>query len=132
MDVSYSYQTEMSPVTVVFMVAFAVLLIVAEWRLFEKAGEPGWAAIVPLYNLYTLFKIAWGNGWKMLFLLIPFANIVFSIMVYVKLSHSFGKRGGFCVGVVLLPYVFLPIMAFTEDIKYIAPDDGSTNTTTAA
>ena len=94
--------------------AITVLGIVAMWKVFEKAGEPGWAAIIPFYNLYVLFKITWGNGWKFLFLLIPIANIVFAIITMVKLAKAFGKSGGFAVGLIFLSIIFYCILAFDQ------------------
>ncbi len=115
-DYSYSYQA--SPFMTVVYLAVAVLGIVAMWKIFEKAGEPGWAAIIPFYNLYVLFKITWGNGWKFLFLLIPIANFVFLIITMVKLAKAFGKSGGFAVGLIFLSVIFYCILAF-GDAQYI-------------
>lgn len=95
------------------------LLIVSLWFIFQKANEPGWAAIVPFYNYYVLFKITWGNGWMFLLLLIPIANIVIAIITLVKLAKAFGKGGGFACGLIFLFYIFLPIMAFSKDIVYV-------------
>ncbi len=115
-DYSYSYQA--SPFMSVVYLAIAVLGIVAMWKIFEKAGEPGWAAIIPFYNLYVLFKITWGNGWKFLFLLIPIANVVFLIITMVKLAKAFGKSGGFAVGLIFLSVIFYCILAF-GDAQYL-------------
>ena len=68
-------------------------MIVALWKIFEKAGEPGWASIIPLYNTFTLFKIAGMNPWLFLLLFIPLVNIVIAIMVALKLGAAFGKSG---------------------------------------
>ena len=103
-----------SPFATVLSLALGVLAIVAMWKIFEKAGEPGWAAIIPFYNLYVLFKITWGNGWKFLFLLIPIANIVFAIITMVKLAKAFGKSGGFAVGLIFLSIIFYCILAFDQ------------------
>ena len=65
----------MGPGMSFFSLAVAVLGIVAMWKIFEKAGEPGWAAIIPFYNAYVLFKITWGNGWMFLLMLIWVADI---------------------------------------------------------
>lgn len=94
------------------MLAFGILILIAQWHIFKKAGQHGWAAIVPGYNVYVLTKIVWGNGWLFLLLLIPVGNIVFAICTYVKLARSFGKSGGFAAGLVLLPYVFMPMLGF--------------------
>ena len=77
----------------IFGIVIGVLMIVALWKIFEKAGEPGWAAIIPFYNTFTLFKIAGLNPWLFLLLLIPFVNIVVGIWVALKLGATFGKSG---------------------------------------
>ncbi len=103
-----------SPILTILYLAIMVLMIVAMWKIFEKAGEPGWAALIPFYNTFVLFKITWGNGWKFLFLLIPFANVVFLIITMVKLAKAFGKGGGFAVGLIFLSMIFTCILAFDE------------------
>ncbi len=94
--------------------AIGVLAVIAMWKIFVKAGEPGWAAIIPFYNIYVLFKITWGSGWKFLLLLIPFANIVILIITMVKLAKAFGKSGGFAVGLIFLSIIFYCILAFDQ------------------
>ena len=101
-----------SPAMTGFSIFASILGIIAMWKIFTKAGEPGWAAIIPFYNVYTLFKITWGNGWKFLLLLIPIANIVIMIITEVKLAKAFGKSNGFAVGLVLLSTIFMLILAF--------------------
>lgn len=105
----------------IFSTVVCILLIVAYWRLNEKAGEAGWKSLIPFYNVYIQFKFAWGNGWSFLLLLIPFANIVFLIMFWVKLAHAFGKGGGFAAGLFFLPNIFTMILAFGS-AQYIGPD----------
>ena len=108
------YYAQPRPGMTILSLALAVLGIVAMWKIFEKAGEPGWAAIIPFYNIYVLFEITWGNGWKFLFLLIPIANIVFAIITMVKLAKAFGKSGGFAVGLIFLSIIFYCILAFDK------------------
>ena len=93
--------------------------IAAMWILFNKAHEEGWAAIVPFYNTFVLFKITWGNGWLFLLLLIPIVRIVISIITMVKLAHVFGKDGGWACGLIFLNTIFLCIMAFDDKVRYI-------------
>jgi len=114
MDYNYDYSYQASPGMSFLGLAVSVLAIIAMWKIFVKAGEPGWAAIIPFYNLYVLFKITWGNGWKFLLLLIPIANIVFYIITMVKLAKAFGKSGGFAVGLVFLSVIFYCILAFDQ------------------
>ena len=112
----YSAPVYFSPAASIASLALNVLLIVAMWRIFQKAGKPGWASIVPFYNIYMMYEITWGNGWRFLMLLIPFYNIVLGIQTQVKLAKAFGKGGGFAVGLIFLPYVFHPILAFDGSV----------------
>lgn len=106
----FSYQPSPTATTSSFIVT--VLVIVATWLIYKKANEAGWAAIIPFYNVYVLFKITWGNGWKFLLLLIPIANVVIYIITLNKLSKAFGKGSGFTVGLFFLSVIFLCILAF--------------------
>lgn len=122
MDIDYEAMSsvfQMSAGAMVISCLLGVLFIVSQWLLFNKAGEAGWAAIVPFYNLYVLFKITWGSGVKFLLLLIPIANVVIAIITLVKLAKAFGKGGGFACGLIFLPYIFYPIMAFSKNISYV-------------
>lgn len=98
----------------------AVAALVGMWKVFVKAGEPGWAAIVPIYNAYVLFKIAWGKGILFLLMCIPVVNFVAMIMVYVKLAKAFGKGTGFAVGLIFLAPIFMCILGF-GDAQYEGP-----------
>lgn len=91
----------------------AIFLIASIWKVFSKAGQPGWASIVPFYNIYIMTKIANKPAWWMaIILLVPIANIVFLIMLYNAIAQAFGKSSGFTVGMILLPYIFWPILGF--------------------
>ena len=105
---------------ILIILAVVVFIIAALWKIFEKAGQPGWAAIVPIYNCYVLLKIVGKPGWWLLLFLIPIVNYVFIIWTYNMLSKSFGKEEGFTVGLVLLGIVFFPILGF-GDAKYLGP-----------
>ena len=109
-----------SPGLIFICLAIAVLGIAAMWKVFEKAGQPGWAAIIPIYNWYIMTKIAGKPGWWVLMLLIPFVNIIFAIWLYNMISKSFGKDEGFTVGLVLLSIIFWSILGFGS-AKYIGP-----------
>lgn len=98
----------------------AVLMIVSMWMVFQKAGKPGWAAIIPIYNIIVMLEIA-GKPWWWLFLfIVPIANIVVAIWMYNMISKAFGKSEGFTVGLIFLSFIFWPILAF-GDAKYIGP-----------
>lgn len=97
---------------VLVLLLVAALMIVAMWRIFAKAGEAGWKAIVPFYNTYILYKITWGNGLYFLLLLIPCVNVVIQIITSVKLAKVFGKGIGFTLGLIFLGPIFQLILAF--------------------
>lgn len=96
-----------------------VLIIVATWKVFEKAGKPGWAAIVPFYNQYVLFEITWGDGWRFLLMLIPIYNIVVAVQTNLRVARAFGKSDGFGVGLIFLPFVFYPMLGFDASVTYL-------------
>ena len=81
----------------VFLLVFYALIVVANWKIFTKAGKPGWASIIPFYNLYVF---------------LPIVNIVMMIMLYINLAKAFGKGTGFIIGLIFLPNIFTLILAF--------------------
>ena len=90
-----------------------IVLIVANWKLFAKAGQPGWASIIPIYNLVILLQIVGRPTWWIAAILFcPPVGLVFSVIMMVDLAKSFGKGGGFAVGLILLGFIFFPILAF--------------------
>jgi len=106
---------------IMFFLALAVVVIAAMWKIFEKAGEEGWKAIIPIYNMYVLLKIVGKPGWWLVLMIIPLVNYVFIIWTYNMLSKSFGKDEGFTVGLVLLGIIFFPILGF-GDQQSLGPD----------
>lgn len=97
-----------------------VLMVIAHWKIYEKAGKPGWAAIVPIYNIIILLEIVGKPVWWILLFLIPCVNIVFLVWTINLLSKSFGQSEGFTVGLLLLGIVFYPILAF-GNYQYLGP-----------
>lgn len=100
--------------------ALIVLVIAGLWKTFAKAGQPGWAAIIPIYNVYILLKIAVRPWWWLLLLLIPLVNIVIAIIVAIDVAKAFGKGAGFGIGLALLGFIFYPILGF-GNAAYTAP-----------
>jgi hypothetical protein len=92
----------------------AGLMIAAMWKVFVKAGEPGWAAIVPVYNILVLLKIAGKPAWWVVLFLIPVVNFVIGIIVAIQVAQRFGKSSGFGIGLALLPVVFYPMLGFGD------------------
>jgi hypothetical protein len=111
---------EVSPIVWIIYLAVLVLFIASLWRLFTKAGKPGWAAIIPIYNFIVLLEIVGRPLWWIILLLIPFVNIIVLILLYIDLAKSFGKDTVWGCLIFLLPFIFLPILAFS-DAQYTGP-----------
>ena len=101
-----------SMASTIFGMAMLIFVFIGYWRIFEKAGKPGWAVIIPIYNVYCAFSIAWGSGWMFLLMLIPFVNIIVGIMTCLKLSEAFGKGFLFALGLMFLPTIFAMILGW--------------------
>jgi uncharacterized membrane protein YhaH (DUF805 family) len=96
----------------VLWLAIAVFYIACGWKIFTKAGQPGWACIIPFYNIWVMLKIVNRPGWWLLLMLIPFVSIVFGIIVVVDLAKAFGKSVGFAIFMILLGFIAYPMLAF--------------------
>ena len=101
--------------------AIVVLIIAGFWKVFTKAGQPGWAAIVPIYNLYILLKIAGKPGWWILLFFIPLVNLIIAILVAIEVAKAFGKGVGFGLGLAFLGFIFYPILGFGNATYQGAP-----------
>ena len=108
-------QTDISAILgtyAILVLVIAVIMIIANWKIYTKAGKPGWASLVPFYNMYVMYEIAGMNGWMFLLTFIPIVNIVIQIMLYLNLAKKFGKSTGFAIGLILLNPIFLLLLAF--------------------
>jgi hypothetical protein len=101
----------------ILWLAIAILMSAALWKVFTKAGEPGWAAIVPIYNFFVLLKIAGKPWWWLLLTLIPFVIFIIVIIMSIDVAKNFGKGTGFGLGLLFLPFIFYPILAW-GDARY--------------
>lgn len=112
-QVEYSYSSQGKPPGPVFWICwtvYTILMIAAWWKIFSKAGQPGWAAIIPIYNWIVWCKIVGRPAWWVLLLLICFP--VFFIILLIDLAKSFGKGVGFAIGLILVSIIFFPILGF--------------------
>jgi hypothetical protein len=100
--------------------AFVIMILASVWKIFAKAGKPGWAAIIPIYNWVILLEIVGRPVWWIVLLLIPCVNIVIMCILAVELAKSFGKDIAFAIGLILLGVVFIPILGFGS-AKYEGP-----------
>lgn len=104
----------------IFCLVVLVITYAGLWKMFVKAGKPGWAAIIPIYNSVVMIEIVGKPMIWILWLIIPCVNIVFSVWLLNLLSKSFGKSEGYTVGMIVLPFVFFPLLGF-GDARYIGP-----------
>jgi len=112
--------TQADPVSTAIAVGILILSVVIGWKVYAKAGKPGWASIVPIYNVIVLLQIAGRPVWWLLLLLIPFVNLVIIFLLCIDLAKSFAKGAGFGVGIFFLGPIFLGILAFS-DAQYQGP-----------
>ncbi|GAC1396622.1 MAG: hypothetical protein NVSMB52_10190 [Chloroflexota bacterium] len=102
------------------LIGYAIAVI-PMWVIFTKAGRPGWAALIPIYNYVVLLRVAGRPWWWIFLFLIPFVNFIMFILVMVSLSRSFGHGGGFAVGLIFLSIIFFYILAFSSN-EYVGPN----------
>jgi hypothetical protein len=100
--------------------ALAIVAIAGMWTAFAKAGKPGWAAIIPIYNVVVMCEIAGKPIWWVILFLIPCVNIVIAVLLSLELAKSYGKGAGFGLGLAFLPFIFWPILGF-GDARYHGP-----------
>jgi len=92
--------------------AILIFLLASVWKVFSKAGQPGWGCIIPIYNIVLMLKIAGKPIWWIILLFIPLVNLIVGIIVALAVAQKFGKGAGFGIGMILLPFIFYPILGF--------------------
>ena len=96
----------------VFYIGFIVLILASMWKIFAKMTQPGWYGIIPIFNYCVIAKQAGKDWWWGLLPLVPCIGIIFLIILLNELSKLFGKGIGYTVGLIILPVIFLPMLAF--------------------
>ncbi len=131
MTTDYSTYSSMDPAVAgamtsamaVFYILYAAILvvcIVGMWKMFTKAGKPGWASLIPFYNTYCLFEMGFGNGWMFLLTLIPCVGYIFQIILCFKLAKAFDRGIGTGFGLLFLAPIFYMILGF-GDADFVGP-----------
>jgi hypothetical protein len=100
-----------------------IVELIAMWKIFTKAGKPGWAVLIPIYNLYVMLEIVGRPWWYLLLFLVPLVNVVIAIILVFDLAKSFGKGAGFGIGLLLLGPIFIIILGFGK-AQYVGPAAG--------
>jgi hypothetical protein len=109
---NHGKDAEMAVVYGVVWMAVVVVFIAAYWRIFAKAGRPGWASLIPIYNVVTLLHITGRSGWWTLGMFVPLLNVFVLIRLVFELARAFGRGIGFGVGLLLLSPIFVPVLGF--------------------
>ncbi len=98
----------------IIYLAVVGLIVASMWKVFVKAGHPGWAAIVPVYNLFILVQIAGKPTWWLVLFFIPIANFIALVLIGIGVAQAFGKSSGFGLGLAFLAPIFYPMLAFSD------------------
>ena len=106
-------------VSIIYL-GFIALSFISIWKIFVKAEKPGWAALIPIYNIIIELEIIGRPWWFILLMFVPLANFVVSVIITFDFARVFGKGIGFGFGLFFLPIIFYPILAFSN-AKYIGP-----------
>ena len=112
--------TQADPISTAISVGILILMLVIVWKVYAKAGKPGWAPLVPIYNVIAWLQIVGRPVWWLFLFLVPFVNLVIAFLLCIDLAKSFGKGAGFGVGIFFLGPIFLGILAFS-DAQYQGP-----------
>ena len=103
-------------IILIVYIGILVTVIAGVWKAFAKAGQPGWASLIPIYNIYVMTQIAKKPGWWVLLMFIPIVSIVVMFMLMISIAKNFGKEAGFGVGLALLGLIFWPILGFGDAV----------------
>lgn len=107
-------------IALLIWLAVIVLLIAGSWKIFTKAGKPGWAVLVPIYNLIVMFQIVGRPLWWIVLFFVPFVNLVVAVILCIDLAKRFGKDVGYGLGLAFLGFIFIPMLGFS-DAQYTPP-----------
>lgn len=100
--------------TAIIYLAILVVVVAGMWKTFEKAGEPGWGALIPIYNTYLLIKIGGDPWWYLLLLFVPLVNVLVIAKVSIDVAKGFDQGIGFGLALWILPFIFYPLLGFGE------------------
>jgi hypothetical protein len=111
----FDTRPEMGVFPMILIILFALVVIAGMWKAFEKAGEPGWGAIIPIYNLYLMLKIGGKPWWWLLLMIFPLINLVVAILMGIGIARNFGRGVLFGLGLTFLGFICWPILGFGDD-----------------
>lgn len=110
----------------IFWIIYTVIVVIyiislfGTWKMYKKAGYPGWGCLIPLYNRYCVYEMAMGKGWWFILEAIPLVNIAVRVFLCMRLAEAFGRGTGFTFGLYFLEPIFMMILGF-GDARYGGP-----------
>jgi hypothetical protein len=107
----------------IFALLITVIVIAGLWKTFDKAGVPGWWAIIPILNLYGILKVAGRPVWWLILFLIPCIDIIIALVVFIDVAERFGKGMAYAIGLWILPFVFFIILGFGSATYRSTPEE---------
>ena len=116
----YSLGSGELAIIIIFALPFISIYTISGWKIFDKASKPGWAILIPIYNVIVFFEIINRPLWWLIFLVIPIVNLIIHVIVHIDLAKSFRKDVGFGIGLAFLSIIFYPILAF-GNAQYLFP-----------
>jgi hypothetical protein len=119
-DVLYEYE---SFIILAIAVVISILSVVVMWRVYARANEPGWAVLIPVYNVYISLRIAGMSGWLIFLMLIPGVNVIITFFMMLRHAEYFGRGTFFGLGLFFLPEIFYPILAFSREPQQAMPEE---------
>ena len=111
---------------IIIALLIALIMAFAFWKIFSKAGYPGWKCLIPVYNLIIFLQITGNKPQWIFILMIPVVNLVVAIILLLDLGKVFGKRNAFRAGLIFLPFIFIPVLGFSRS-QYYKSDDQPAN-----
>ena len=96
----------------ILVIAVCVAMIAGMWKVFVKAGQPGWGCLVPIYNVILLLGMAGKPTWWIVLFLIPLVSLIAAVLVSIEIAKRFGQSTGYGIGLALLPMFFYPMLGF--------------------
>ena len=112
---AYGSEAQGGTAGMIFMAVWLVVclaVLAGVWKVFTKAGQPGWGVLVPIYNAYLITRIAQRPAWWLILMFVPIVNILAAVVLSMDIAKHFGKGPGFGVGLAFLGPIFYPILGF--------------------
>jgi len=113
MDNNYAGGAALGIISLIY-VAIILLMVISFWKIFTKAGKPGWASIIPIYNIIVMLEIVKRPIWWLVLMLIPIVNFVVAIIIWVDLIKAFGKPGWHVILAIFFGFIYFPYLAFSD------------------